>query len=144
VSKLELHTSVEEIIECEDIPGFSIKKVTLGKSDFWTPLRTVYLSTEIPAHPRGRILEIKKESRLFEVNRVIYKDGSYNAINNAIRENDGEKIKRFLKVNEKLSRENISISLSFSDFPNTKMGSNYEELLDYVHAFSSVLFVPNV
>ena len=145
MSKIELHTSVEEVLECEDVQGFLIKKVNLGKNDFWIPFRVIYLSTDIPPYLRNKILEIKKRSTLFEVNRVIYKDRSFNALNSAIQECDDERIKKILKINEKLSRENILISLSFSDFPTLKVGRrNFEELLDYVHAFSSILFVPHV
>lgn len=144
MSQIEFHTSVEDVIESEDIPGFSIKKVNLGKNDFWTPLRTVYLSTDLQSTYRKSILQTKEKSAMFEANRVIYMDKSYDAINTAIQESDDEKIKRCLKVNEDLSRENISIPLSFSTLPYLKMGENYEELLDYLHAFSSILFVPNV
>jgi hypothetical protein len=145
MSKIEFHTSVDEIVECDDIPSFLIKKVNLGKNDFWTPLRTIYLGADIPSDLRSKILELtERKSTLFEINRTIYLNSTYDAINRAIQESDDERIKSILKVNEKLSRENIFISLSFSDFPTIKMDDNFEELLDYVYAFSSVLFVPHV
>ena len=145
MSKLELHTSVEEIIECEDIPGITIKKVNIGKDYFWTPIRSVYLSTEIPVDIRNSILKLKTRQSLFEANRVIYKEKQYKAIKAAIAENDDQRIKNILKTNERISNEKFSISFSFSDFPNQNLGESFEGLLDAIHSFSEViLFVPHV
>lgn len=144
--KIELHTTVEEIVVCEDIPGFTIKKINLGKNRLWTPWRGIYLSTDIPANIRNMILEmISRQNRLFEINRTIYRDISYEAINYAVEEGDEERIKDVLRVNDYLSdNANILIPLSFSDIPSHKMGDNFEELLDYIHAFSSIPFVPHI
>ncbi len=145
MSKLELHTSVEEIIECEDIPGITIKKVNIGKDYFWTPIRSVYLSTEIPVDIRNSILKLKTRQSLFEANRVIYKEKQYKATKAAIAENDDQRIKNILKTNERISNEKFSISFSFSDFPNQNLGESFEGLLDAIHSFSEViLFVPHV
>ena len=93
--KIELHTTVEEIMVCEDIPGFTIKKINLGKNRFWTPWRGIYLSTDIPANIRKMILEmISRQNRLFEINRTIYRDISYEAINYAVEEGDEERIRK--------------------------------------------------
>lgn len=146
MSKIELHTTVEERITCEDISSFAIKKINLGKIYLWTPWRGIYLSTDIPANIRDIILEmISRQNSLFEINRTIYKDISYEAINYAVEENDEERIKNVLRINDYLSdNANILISLSFSGDPSNKMGDNFEELLDYIHAFSSIPFVPHI
>ncbi len=144
MSKLELHTSVEEIVECEDIPGITIKKVNIGRDYFWTPIRSVYLSTEIPADIRNSILELKTGQSLFEANRVIHREKQYKAIRTAIAENDDQRIKNILRTNERISSEKFSITFSFSDFPEHRLGRNFEELLDSIHEFSNILFVPHV
>ncbi len=142
--KLELHTSVEEIVECEDVPSITIKKVNIGKDYFWTPIRSIYLSTEIQGDIRKSVLKLKTRQTLFEANRVIYTGKQYNSINNAITENDDTKIKNILKVNERIANERFSTVFSFSDFPVRSLGSNFEELLDAIHSFSTILFVPHV
>lgn len=146
MSKLELHTSVEETLVCDEIPSLILKKVNIGNNYYWTPIRSIYLSTEIPKDIRNRILELKTKQTIFEVNRVIYRDQQYKSINNAIIENDDEKIKNILRVNEIIGSERLSIVFSFSDFPERRLGRNFEELLDGIHAFSNseILFVPHV
>ena len=145
MSKIELHTTVEEVIECEDVSGFLLKKVDLGKISLWTPSRAIYLSTDIPSRIRTKIIGVKEKSTLFEVNRIIYRDRSYEAIRTSLRESDEDRIKKLLKVNDSLSKENLSISMSFSDFPNLRIEQHrFEELLDYIHAYSSIVFVPHI
>ncbi len=142
--KLELHTSVEEIVECEDVPSITIKKVNIGKDYFWTPIRSIYLSTEIQEDIRNSVLKLKTRQTLFEANRVIYTKKQYNSINNAITENDDKKIKNILRVNEIIANERFSTVFSFSNFPERRLGHNFEELLDAIHSFSKILFVPHV
>jgi hypothetical protein len=143
--KVEFHTSVEEVLECEDVQGFLIKKVNLGRRHLWTPFRAIHISTNIPSGIRTKILDTGDKSTIFEVNRVIYSDRSYEAIERSLLESDEDRIKNILRVNDRLSRENLSIPLSFSDFPHLKMEKQrFEELLDYIHAYSSIVFVPHI
>jgi len=145
MSKIEFHTSVEEVLECDDVQGFLIKKVNLGRRYFWTPFRAIHISTKIPSGVRTKLLDIGDRSTIFEVNRVIHSDRSYKAIERALLESDEDRIKNILRVNDRLSRENLSIPLSFSEFPHLKMEKQrFEELLDYIHAYSSIVFVPHI
>ena len=106
MSKVELHTAVEETIACEDLPGFTIKKINLGRIYLWTPWRAIYLSTDIPTNIRYKILEtLSRQNRLFEANRTIYRDTSYETINHAIEENNEKKIKDILRIMNILSEE---------------------------------------
>ncbi|RLF68495.1 MAG: hypothetical protein DRN40_07530 [Thermoplasmata archaeon] len=141
--KVDLHTSVDDIIECEDVPGFLIKKVTFGRDQFWTPLRTIYLSTLIPQRIRREITDFDDKS-LYEFNKIVYLSRVYDAINNALEEGDDDRIKRFLKINDEIGGRRISVSLSFSEFPHRRLGDNYYELLNYVYPYSKLLFVPHV
>jgi len=144
MSKIELHTSVEETVECQGFPSITLKKVNLGKNNFWTPLRTVFLRSEIPHDIRKRILELRTKETLFEANRVIYKDIHYSSIKNAIAENDNKRIKNILKVNEKMAKKKISSVFSFSDFPQKKLENSFEDFLDTIYSFSEILFVPHI
>lgn len=144
--KIELHTEVEESISAEDVPGFVIKKVDLGGIHLETPVRTLYLGKDVPVRARRRILDLKeRKETLFEVNRTIYMDKSYNSILHAIRESDDNGIRSTFKLSEELANYNIALPFSFSKFPQMALGMEYfERFLDYLHEYSSVLFVPHV
>jgi len=141
--RIELHTEVEEVIPAEDVPGFRVKRIDLGGIELETPVRPLYTGTDIPSHIRREILSLKdKKKTLLEVNRTIYRDRSYSSLERALEW--GEGVKEHFKVNEELARENLAIVLSFSRFPNIALGNSFEELLDYLHAYSRVVFVPHV
>jgi len=145
MTRIELHTSVEEVLECDDVQGFLIKRVNLGRMYFWTPFRAIHVSTNIPLKIRGKILSIKRDAVMFEVNRVVYINRSYDALKKALLEGDEDRIKKILWVDERLSKEDLLISLSFSTFPYLKLGrQNFNELLDYIYAYSSILLVPHI
>ena len=120
MSKIELHTTVEEVIECEDVSGFLLKKVNLGKIPLWTPSRAIYLSTDIPSRIRTKIIGLKERTTLFEVNRIVYSDRSYEAIRTSLLESDEDRIKKLLKVNDSLSKENLSCLLYTSPSPRDR------------------------
>lgn len=144
MSKIELHTEVEEAISAEDVAGFRIKKVELSGIKLETPVRTLYCSTEIPTGIRERILSLNDMKKtLLEVNRTIYRDESYHSLMNSVKWG-GEDIKRQLRVNDKLANKNLVITMSFSAFPHKKLGKGFEDFLDNLHAYSRVVFVPNV
>ncbi|MCF2138230.1 MAG: hypothetical protein K9W43_13445 [Candidatus Thorarchaeota archaeon] len=144
MSRIELHTSIEEIISCEDIPGFSIKKINLGRTQIWTPTRAIYLSTFISPSLRKKILSVNTRNAIYGLNRIIYQKRTYDALASMLLAGEEERIKKALKINEELSRTNTSISISFSDFPTRKLGKRFTDLLDYMHAYSSVVFIPHV
>jgi len=143
LARIELHTEVEEVIPAEDVPGFRVKKIDLGGIELETPVRPLYTGTDIPSHIRKEILSLKDKKRtLLEVNRTIYRDISYSSLERALER--GEGVKEHFKANEDLARENLAIVLSFSRFPDIALGNSFEELLDYLHAYSRVVFVPHV
>lgn len=144
--KIELHTEVEESISAEDVPGFVIKKVDLGGIRLETPVRTLYLGRDVPVRARRRILDLEeRKETLFEVNRTIYMDKSYNSILHAVRESDDDGIRDTFKLSEELANYNIALPISFSKFPQKVFGMEYfERFLDYLHEYSAVLFVPHV
>ncbi len=144
MSKVDLHTTVEEVIRCHDFPSVFAKKVNLGKIDLLTPLRSVFLSSEIPESIRKSILEQKSKDTLFEVNRIIYLEKQYASIQNALKENDDDKIRSALKITESMAKENIFSIFSFSTFPHKVFENYFEELIDAIHSFSKILFVPHV
>jgi len=142
--RIELHTEVEEVIPAEDVPGFRVKKIDLGGIRLETPVRTIYTGTDMPARIRREVLALKDKKRtLLEVNRTIYRDRSYKSLTEAL-EWGGEDVKKHLRVSDNLSTENLAIVLSFSRFPTMALGGNFEELLDHIHAYSRVVFVPHV
>lgn len=142
--RIELHTEVEEVIPAEDVPGFRVKKIDLGGISIETPVRTIYSGTDIPSRIREKVLDLKDKKRtLLEVNRTIYRDRSYDSLTEAL-EWGGEGVKKHLKVSDTISKENLAIVLSFSKFPTMALGGNFEELLDNIHAYSRVVFVPHV
>jgi len=146
VTKVELHTAVNEVISAEDVPGFVIKKVDLGGISLKTPVRTLYSGTDIPARTRRNILNLKeRKETLLEVNRTVYMDKSYDSILRAIQESDDDGIRNIFKLSEALTDYNIALPFSFSKFPHMAFGRNYfEKFLDYLHGYSSVVFVPHV
>lgn len=146
MAKIELHTEVEESISAEDVPGFVIKKVDLGGIRLETPVRTLYLGKDIPVRTRRRILDLKeRKETLFEVNRTIYMDRSYESISRVIRESDDDGIRDIFKLSEELAGYNIALPFSFSKFPHDVLGvRHFERFLDYLHEYSAVLFVPHV
>lgn|GEM_PF-1645315 len=142
--RIELHTEVDEVIPAEDVPGFRVKKIDLGGIRLETPVRTIYTGTDMPVRIRKEVLTLKDKKRtLLEVNRTIYKDRSYKSLTEAL-EWGGEDVKKHLRVSDNLSTENLAIVLSFSRFPTIALGGNFEELLDHIHAYSRVVFVPHV
>ncbi|KUH34837.1 hypothetical protein APY94_00235 [Thermococcus celericrescens] len=144
--KIELHTEVEESVPAEDVPGFVIKKIDLGGIHLETPVRTLYLGTDVSARARSKILDLKeRKATLFEVNRTIYLNKSYDSIIKAIKESDDDNIRDTFKLSEKLANYNIALPISFSKFPQKVFGMEYfERFLDYLHEYSTVLFVPHV
>ena len=145
--KLELHTSIEEVIQPNDIKTLIVKKINLGKRSYWTPFRTIYLSSEIPKFIREKALEYKNQQTLFEVNRIIHEKKQYESIKNAILENDDKKIRNILKIDRTIENQNPIISFSFSDFPTSEelIGKNvFYNFLDIVHEISSLSFVPHI
>jgi len=140
---IDVHTEVKELIPCEDIPSLIIKRIEMNNTNYYTPLRTIYISSEIP----GDIIKRIEENRnfIFEINRVIYLDKQYNAIKTAFSENIDERIKHQLRVNDTIERKNLIISFSFSEFPDLKLGKNiFGDFLDAIYEYSSIVFVPHV
>ena len=147
MSKLELHTSVDEILPCKDFPSITIKKINLGKKYYWTPTKSIYISSELPRDIRNRIEELKTKETIFETNKVIYKPQQYAALKNAIIENDDDKIRNIFKITQSLENKNLLISFSFSDFPNKNnfLGIKvFEDLLDKIHEIAPFVLVPHI
>lgn len=142
--KIELHTSVEETVTCQDLPSITLKRINLGRKEIWTPIRNVFLNSDVPKVVKKEILSMKTKETIFEANRVIYMGRQYNSIKSALDENDDSKVRSFLRVTEKLAKEGTSAVFSFSDFPQKKFANRFEDLLDAIHAFSEILFVPHV
>ena len=142
--KIELHTSVEETVSCQDLPSIILKRINLGRKEIWTPIRNVFLNSDVPKVVKKEILNIRTKETIFEANRVIYMDKQYNSIKSALDENDDSKVRSFLRVTEKLAKEGTSTVFSFSDFPQKKFANRFEDFLDAIYAFSEILFVPHV
>ena len=142
--EIELHTSVEETVTCQDLPSITLKRINLGRKEIWTPIRNVFLNSYVPKVVKKEILSMRTKETIFEANRVVYMDKQYNSIKNALDENDDSKIRSLLRITEKLAKEGTSAVFSFSYFPQKKFANRFEDLLDAIHAFSEILFVPHV
>lgn len=142
MSKVELHTTIDEVVRSKDVNGFELKKIDLGGKKYETPLKSIYISNKVPPPVR---LSPSLYNVPYETNRVIWKSQQYESIEKAIREGNEQRIREILWTTEKLARTNLSCVLSFSKFPMIEFERRrFDEFLDFVHAFSRLLFVPNV